>query len=401
MPFGQPIEIAPNFIITTYEPASMWNDAQVLIEIEDFRILNINDSGINHRISREIGQVDLIASAFGPGASGYPLTWQHISDSRKIEIMNTAKKATLDMLVQVTKIYSAKYFLPFAGHFILGHPKHINYMDLMRKNTVDDVINYFKDENCEVIDLLAGDYWIANEAKMVKVNRERETIYNLDVIKSYINDSFNEAEFNKYYPSKQQYEYEKEVVFSYFENLNNVPEMRFCEDLTMNIYPDFSDEYAFSFEIKDGKLKVSDFIIGKANLTMKLPSEILMYICVHNESWDEATIGYWCEFSRNPDVYHAEFWRILQTPYYLKNPNIMLGKNLSSKINKDSNIAEVLELLKDNGSKIIGRYGLYCISCNKATMESIEVACKMHGIDNKNMLRMISELNIHLEEVIK
>lgn len=401
VPFGQTVKIAPNFKITIYEPASIWNDAQVLIEIEGFKILNINDSGINHRIAKIIGKVDLIASAFSPGASGFPLTWKHISDLKKIEMMKISKKGTLDMLVQVTKMYSAKYFLPFASHFILGSPKHHKYMDLMQKNTLYDVVKRFQSEDCEVIDLLAGDYWDAKELQIIKLNRDYKTLYQPKTIKEYINSSFNEVEFNKYYPSKQQYKYNKEIVFSYFYNLNRIPEMYFCEDLTMNIYPDFLEDRVFSLEIRAGKLKIHEYLIENPNLTMKIPSEILMYICLNNESWDEATIGYWCEFSRNPDVYHAEFWRILQTPYYLKKPNISSEKALSYKISKENNIAETLELLGDRGSKILGRYGLYCIACNKANMESIGIACEIHGIENTQMLRMITELNIHLAEIEK
>ena len=164
--------------------------------------------------------------------------------------------------------------------------------------------------------------------------------------------------------------------------------------LSVSVYPDSKLDLAFSFIVEKGWLQIQDEVIESPNLTMKIPSEILMYICKNNESWDEATIGYWCEFSRNPDIYHTEFWRILQTPYYVKKPIYSL-KNTCNMINESSNIAEVLETLGEISEKIFARYGLYCLTCNKAAMENIEQACLAHGIDTLRMQRMIKELNIH------
>ncbi len=66
MPFGQTIEIASKFQLTCYEPGSLWNDAVVLMEIEGFRFLNLNDAGLNARIARAVAPVDVIASSFSP-----------------------------------------------------------------------------------------------------------------------------------------------------------------------------------------------------------------------------------------------------------------------------------------------------------------------------------------------
>ena len=391
--FGVRTQIHKDCYITIYEPASLWNDAQALLEIGGFRILNINDAGINYRIHREIKSLDCICAAFSPGASGYPATYMHLSDEQKIDIYEKSRVATLDMLVEVCRLYKAKYFIPFASHFILNHPKHTKYMKLVRKNTIYNVLERFSTEDTRVIAMLAGDSFNVRDNNLLQHERNKN-LYSTDTIIKYIEDDFDEKQFLEYYPNKNEYIFDKKVALDYFINLNKIPEMIFCEDLSVSVYPDSNRELAFSFIIKKGRLQIQEMLIESPNLTMKIPSEILMYICKNNESWDEATIGYWCEFSRNPDIYHTEFWRILQTPYYLKKPIYSL-KNTCNLINETSNIAEVLEKLGDIGEKIFARYGLYCLTCNKAIMENIEQACAMHGIDPTRMKRMIKELNIH------
>lgn len=396
--FGERMQIYKECYITIYEPASIWNDSQSLLEFQGFRILNINDAGINYRIHNIIGQIDCICAAFSPGASGYPATYTHLSDIQKIDIYEKSRIATLDMLKDVCRLYNAKYFIPFASHFILNNPKHIEYMKLIRKNTIYDVIHSFKQENTKVIAMLAGDSYNVKDDRIFLLKRN-ENLYNADTIYEFIKQDFDRELFLEYYPDKNKYTFDREIAINYFSNLNKIPEMIFCEDLSVSVYPDSNKNLAFSFVIENGRLIVQDEIIEFANLTMQIPSEILMYICINNESWDEATIGYWCVFSRNPDIYHTEFWRILQTPYYLKKPAYNLRFD-SNRINAASNIGDLLESLGSIAVKILSRYGLYCLDCNKAPMENIEAACLKHGIDSTRMQRMIKELNTHANDIL-
>ena len=61
----------------------------LLVELDDFKFLNINDAGINHKIKKITGNVDLISIAFTTGASGFPLTWRNLSDKEKLFWINS------------------------------------------------------------------------------------------------------------------------------------------------------------------------------------------------------------------------------------------------------------------------------------------------------------------------
>lgn len=391
--FGESVQLTDHFKITTYEPASLWNDALVLIEAGDFRILNLNDTGINRAIAKEIGTVDMVASSFSPGASGYPLTWTHLNDEEKKTKMKSAKIGMLKMIEQSIEIYKAKYFLPFASYFSLWHEQHMKYIDLLEKNTLFDVCDFFESTDVQVIDLLPGDEWHVTSNQFVKQQRDSQ-IFEKQFILNYIKKQNFSYAFNEVAPISAEVTHA--MMTKYFLNLNNVPEMIFCEDVTVKVNAHGADVKTVCFEVKNGHLIIVEKI-EQPNITFNVPAHILHYVIAENESWDEPIIGYWCNFSRSPDVYHADFWRLLQAPYYKKHVD-MTTDYKANDITLESNVASVLELHGEEAERILGRYGLYCVACQYAPYENIKSAGQIHGLSNERQQRLVKELNRCLVE---
>ncbi|HHW32121.1 MAG TPA: DUF1858 domain-containing protein [Clostridiaceae bacterium] len=66
-----------------------------------------------------------------------------------------------------------------------------------------------------------------------------------------------------------------------------------------------------------------------------------------------------------------------------------------AKVTKDMLIGEVLKL--DRGTiPIFLNSGMHCLGCPSSSMESIEEACAVHGIDAD---KLVEELNNYLESV--
>lgn len=63
-------------------------------------------------------------------------------------------------------------------------------------------------------------------------------------------------------------------------------------------------------------------------------------------------------------------------------------------VTKDMSIISVLQLNR-NTAPIFMNYGMHCLGCPHATMESIEDACAVHGI---NADELVADLNKFLEE---
>jgi CMP-N-acetylneuraminate monooxygenase len=147
-----------------------------------------------------------------------------------------------------------------------------------------------------------------------------------------------------------------------------------------------------SFEIRDGRLTVLPSPPEQANLTIAMPLTVLTAVIREDLSWDEAFIGYWCEFHRHPDVYHAGFWRLFQAPYF-KKPISITHATDSTEVSSASTIAEVLEAHGATADRLLRRYGLYCLGCQHAVSDSIALGARHHGIDEQRVSRLIQDLN--------
>jgi len=65
---------------------------------------------------------------------------------------------------------------------------------------------------------------------------------------------------------------------------------------------------------------------------------------------------------------------------------------MKQKITKDTIIADAVGLNPD-APEIMFRYGLHCIGCHVSMWETIEMGCRSHGMDDRQIEKMISELN--------
>ena len=395
MPFGETVALDDDLTLTCFEPASLWNDAILLVEADGFRYLNINDAGVNHKIAQLVAPVDLITSAFSPGASGYPATWLHLTREEKVAIMEQSRQGSLDMLRDALRVYGARYLLPFASFFTLWPPEQRPYLELLRKNAPADVAAAFEGTDVEVIDLLPGEVWNAQNGKRTRLPFEgREQVFATAKMARYADESWDESVFRAYFP--QPNGVAQAQVEEYLLRLNETPEMRFCEELTCVLRGFDGDRFPVdvAFEVAEHRLRVLDHPPAQPNLTIDVPLGILERLVQEDVSWDEAFIGYWCRMNRSPNVYHAGFWRLLQAPYYRRPPQ--LPKAAEDGLGPDSTIAEVLERFGEPADLILRRHGLYCFGCSRSPFETIRLGAQKHGLTGHELERLVAELQAAL-----
>lgn len=63
-----------------------------------------------------------------------------------------------------------------------------------------------------------------------------------------------------------------------------------------------------------------------------------------------------------------------------------------TKINKDMLIGNAVKT-NPNAAKVMFEYGLHCVGCCGAAMETIEAGAKMHGLTDKQIDEMIEKIN--------
>ena len=59
-------------------------------------------------------------------------------------------------------------------------------------------------------------------------------------------------------------------------------------------------------------------------------------------------------------------------------------------ITKDNTIGEVIRL-NENSAQILMRFGMGCIGCPSAQVETIEQACEVHGLNLEEVLNALNE----------
>ena len=394
MPFGQAMTIGGDLRLTCYEPASLWNDAILLIETSDWRLLNLNDAGLQPRIAEAVGPVDAVASAFTHGASGFPQTWSHLSDEDKHNIMRRSCDGMLRMLRSAVELYQTDALLPFAGHFSLWHPSHRPFVRNMVRHGVDAVVEALSDLDVDVIDMLPGESWHIADERIDRRWRQRDRLYHRTQLERYLNRAFRSDAFAQHHPLHRTIE--PDAVATHLERLNDVPEIGFCEDMTVLLRATdlghSETHFELPFEVRAGALHVLSHLNESPRMTMDVPRGVLAAVVQDDLSWDEAHIGYWCRFHRDPDIFHAGFWRLLQAPYYQRPAGDM--PTGAHTITRRSAIAAILEQHGPHAQRILARAGLHCAACAHAPAETLEQGARIHGLGDDAIDRLVTELQL-------
>ena len=386
--FGEPVRLGKDIVLTCFEPSSLWNDAIALIEVGGLKFLNLNDAGVNHRIADLIGPVDVVASSFSPGASGYPLTWEHLDRHEKTRILEQSREGSLEMLKACAEVYGASRILPFASFFSLWHPDHLRYVAVTPRNTPDDVVAFFAESEVAVLDLLPGERWNVRSSEIER-RSDRNDFGSRKNLYTFLKDAWDPEVFERFHPLGEPPS--RQTMAEYFLRLNDVPDIAFCEDLTV-LVKSHCGRASLAIDISAGELRILPSAPAQPNVTIALPAGVLRAVIEDDLSWDEALIGYWGRLDRSPDVYHAGFWRLLQAPYY-RRPLSTVARFPGS-LTPETPIAEITEIFGDDADRVMRRHGLYCVGCHKAPFESIAQGAAQHGLAEGQVDRLLQELQL-------
>lgn len=368
--WGEKTRICENLRFEFLRPRSMWEDAAVLTTLEDdgvvFQWLNLVDAGsVIDEFS--LPDLDLLSSAFDQGASGFPLTWNHLDQVRKVRILEEQKKQTLELLPARSKRLKAKYFLPFAGHWRLGLSEHKEYADSIPHTSFSEIIQSFalEAENTEVLALKPGLQFNFFNKKTSELQMSESPSVQLQ--------EFDTIDFSL----------DKLKIASLIENFERRMSLLQKSALAFNVEP-------VKFEVKVPELPYKKqfdfpFSISDSNSAMSLSVEISLYIFkLFSEgiaNWDHIAIGYWGKWDRSPNVYPANFMRLLQsgdaTEY------VLAGTPISQSESEllDRTVGDLIERNPKAVGMVLNRAGLPCVMCSHSNAETLNAALAIHNID--------------------
>jgi CMP-N-acetylneuraminate monooxygenase len=379
--WGDAIRLSENIYLTFLRPRSNWEDSATFITIEDegtvFTWLNLVDAG-SVIDEYALPKLDLLTSAFDQGASGYPLTWQHIKDEIKIGILKNQKKQNLQLLPARANQLSAVYFLPFAGHWRLGLPNHQIYAEQIPHTSFEEVEKAFElySPETEVLKVLPGKIYdfLTQEIQESSINTVEYP--DLSAVE-YPNESNNEIDLKSL---SIEFEEFMKILLSKSEAYR-VEKVNFIVRSKDN---NFHETFCFCS---------SEFLKSDAiDITVEIPIKILILLASGKANWDHVAIGYWGTWDRTPNIYPANFMRLLQSGHTTPYSNKFFKVSKSNSAILETTISDLIESNPSEMTRILNRAGLPCISCSRQNSETLKNAFEIHGLDLGSNPWVLSEI---------
>ncbi len=382
---------SPEINAISFSRGHVFNDSILYLQLGNFSILNVNDAGFNWSIKHAIGDVDMVCMQFGP-ASAYPATWTHINEKAKIQLNKNRNDGMLRMIKQVLDATNAKYFIPFANFNELYHKDHLEFvLDSQSKNRPSDVVKFLKDYPIDILDILPGESWNGRTGKFSRRD-DREDLFNKEHLMGYLEEIQEKQEFETTIPF--EFNLTHKELKQYFESFSDSHLARRVGNYTVSLTLEHLDEKVHGFiKFDDGNITYEKIEKeSKANLLMKCPGHLVQEIIRNDLYWDELVSGFWCEFSRDPDIYNVAFWQLLHVPWRAR--KIYDGKTNPKvfEIKKNSSIADIIEKGGSEVIEIFEKNGLFCVGCEASIGETIEEGCEIHGLNEKQRDKLILEL---------
>ena len=374
--FADEIYLKENISIQFFKPTSAWEDSVALLSIDGFKILNQNDAGAVFEDDQLPEKIDLLACAFDQGASGYPLTWENLSEKRKNSILNHQKAYTLRRIVDLCNRYSATLFLPFAGHWRLKLAIHSQFSEKIPHtyfHEISDQLN--KGSKTQLLELYPGEYTDFVNPPVLS-EAQRDLIENRNVESNSVIPDFKAL-------TKQDVEkIDKELQeLKKLKRLFNIEDVVFSVSLgeTLKFEVDLREETSEKFN----------------HIEVSVPEYIGRVICDQAMNWDHIAIGYWGKWTRSLPDYPTNFMRALQIGSSFLSENVKAERvySISNNILK-SNVASLAESNPDLVQKVFNRYGLPCMGCYYGQSEDLESAIDRHRLPIGSKEKIVNELNI-------
>ena len=137
----------------------------------------------------------------------------------------------------------------------------------------------------------------------------------------------------------------------------------------------------------------SDFLKSDTmEVTVEIPNKILFLLASGKANWDHVAIGYWGTWDRVPNIYPANFMRLLQSGHTTPYSNKFFKVSKSNSAILETTISDLIESNPSEMTRILNRAGLPCISCSRQNSETLKNAFEIHGLDLGSNPWVLSEI---------
>lgn len=293
------------------------DDSGIFIQAGKFKFMATVDCNFIdfYRFPRKI---DVLASSFAGGASGFPLCFNNYTEEEKKNILRRNKKNIIYTNQKVIELSKTKYFLPYAGFFTEDKVRDKYIYENNLKNNINDYADVCKKLNVNLLNVEEKDTYIFKNNKIIK--KENNNILKI------------QDKSNIYYIKNNKKMYKKIMrveIKKYFEKSNFFNDFMLLIELTNDNFTKIKDSFLINFY----KNKPAKIIINKERRNkntrncnfkiIKVRYHEFLKVIRQGLPWEDLSIGFQCRIERHPNVYNSDFW------YHFT--NIYVNENVRSR----------------------------------------------------------------------
>jgi CMP-N-acetylneuraminate monooxygenase len=269
--------------------------------------------------------VDLFASSFAGGASGFPLMFETIKKEEKKKILLKNKNFVKTNNCRFLKKTKASYYLPYAGFFEEKLSRDKIVANLQKKNQINDYKSYCKKNSIKLLNVEKNDEYFFNGKKLETENKKNIKFYR----------DISPAKYLKAY--KENYrKIDLNYIKTYFEKSNFKDNLI----LTISLVDDHFKNSKLNFKVdftgvkpKFSKMSKPKSILNKLKnikqLSLKCRKESFLNTIYNKSPWEDLSIGFQCMVDRIPNEYNYKFWYHF-TNKYITSKNVRSSTDCNS-----------------------------------------------------------------------
>lgn len=313
-----------NLVLSILKSGDFREDSGIYFSDNKFTgLLDVDSNIINFE---KFPKVDLYASSFAGGASGYPLMFENYKDADKQKILIKQKNFTKIKKINNLKMIEPKFFLPYAGFF---KEKLDRDKNIFKQNKKNSILDY-------------ADFCSKNNIKLLNVENEDTFIFENNILKNSKNvrikkyNDLSENEYLKYYKNEFN-KFDNNYIKNYFINSKYKDNLILYLVITDDDFKKVGNIYKVDFSNNNIKFtflrSFNKNILKKKNkkkiLVLKIRKESFLNTIYNKLPWEDLSIGFQCKVYRNPNEYNAKFWHFF-TNIYITDINIRLISDCNS-----------------------------------------------------------------------
>ncbi len=295
------------FVISPMKSGDFRDDSGIYFSIGNFKaIIAVDTNSINFLALPD--NISFLASSFAGGASGYPICFDNYNNEEKKNIISRNNNALFARNNKLISLSKPKFYMPYASFFSENAKRDIEIKKMNNKISIKKYEDFFKNQKLEILNVDNFQNYHFKGEQLIKKSKNKHKLNDIE-IESFIEDQkkfYNKISEDKISNYFLNSKFNSDIIL--FIDLSNDS----FDQVINSFYVDFSKsniDIEFSNISSKTKYHISkDKKLTKNLIYMSVRSDAFSNVIENMLPWEDMLIGFQLRIQRYPDVYNSDFW---------------------------------------------------------------------------------------------